>query len=107
MSGLNNSVQRTGRLAGKGQVMAIFALIAVMLFAVTGLAVDAGLSYLSYNGAERAAAAGALAGVPYMPGGFGGSGCASGTADAAACAATARDGYPNGGSISGHPVTVV
>ena len=59
MSGLNNSVQRTGRRAGKGQVMAIFALIAVLLFAVTGLAVDAGLSYLSYNGAERAAAAGA------------------------------------------------
>jgi hypothetical protein len=86
--------------------MAIFALIAVLLFAVTGLAVDAGLSYLSYNGAERAAAAGALAGVPYMPGGFGGTGCSSGTADAAACAATARDGYANGSIINGNPVTV-
>jgi hypothetical protein len=106
MSGLNNSVQRRGRRAGKGQVMAIFALIAVLLFAVTGLAVDAGLSYLSYNGAERAAAAGALAGVPYMPGGFGGTGCASGSADAAACAATARDGFANGSIINGNPVTV-
>jgi len=86
--------------------MAIFALIAVLLFAVTGLAVDAGLSYLSYNGAERAAAAGALAGVPYMPGGFGGTGCASGAADAAVCAATARDGFANGSIINGLPVSV-
>jgi hypothetical protein len=106
MSGENNSVERRGRRAGKGQVMAIFALIAVLLFAVTGLAVDAGLSYLSYNGAERAAAAGALAGVPYMPGGFGGTGCASGAADAAVCAATARDGFANGSIINGNPVTV-
>ena len=106
MSGQNAGVARRGRRAAKGQVMAIFALIAVLLFAVTGLAVDAGLSYLSYNGAERAAAAGALAGVPYMPGGFGGAGCASGAADAAACAATARDGYANGSIINGNPVTV-
>jgi hypothetical protein len=106
MSGRQNRVMREGRRSAKGQVMAIFALVAVVLFAVTGLAVDAGLSYLSYNGAERAAAAGALAGVPYMPGGFGGTGCSSGTADAAACAATARDGYANGSVINGNPVTV-
>lgn len=106
MSAQNNRVERRGRGAGKGQVMAIFALIAVLLFAVTGLAVDAGLSYFSYNGAERAAAAGALAGVPYMPSGFGGTGCASGAADAAVCAATARDGFANGSIINGNPVTV-
>ena len=106
MSGRNHAVARVGRRSSKGQVMAIFALIAVLLFAVTGLAVDAGLSYLSYNGAERAAAAGALAGVPYMPGGFGGTGCGSGAADAAACAATARDGYTNGSTLNGNPVTV-
>lgn len=106
MSGQNASVGRNGRRAAKGQVMAIFALIAVLLFAVTGLAVDAGLSYFSYNGAERAAAAGALAGVPYMPGGFGGTGCSSGAADAAACAATARDGFANGSIINGSTVTV-
>ena len=106
MSVQNAGVARRRHRAAKGQVMVIFALIAVLLFAVTGLAVDAGLSYLSYNGAERAAAAGALAGVPYMPGGFGGTGCASGAADAAACAATARDGYTNGSIINGNPVTV-
>jgi hypothetical protein len=106
VSGQNARVARNGRRAAKGQVMAIFALIAVLLFAVTGLAVDAGLSYFSYNGAERAAAAGALAGVPYMPGGFGGTGCASGAADAAVCAATARDGFANGSIINGNPVTV-
>jgi hypothetical protein len=106
VSGQNAGVARNGRRAAKGQVMAIFALIAVLLFAVTGLAVDAGLSYFSYNGAERAAAAGALAGVPYMPGGFGGTGCASGAADAAVCAATARDGFANGSIVNGNPVTV-
>lgn len=106
MSVQNAGVARRGRRAAKGQVMAIFALIAVLLFAVTGLAVDAGLSYLSYNGAERAAAAGALAGVPYMPGGFGGTGCASGATDAAVCAATARDGFANGSIINGLPVSV-
>ncbi|MGA8417538.1 MAG: hypothetical protein WB808_13095 [Candidatus Dormiibacterota bacterium] len=106
MSGRHHDVARVGRRSSKGQVMVIFALIAVLLFAVTGLAVDAGLSYLSYNGAERAAAAGALAGVPYMPGGFGGTGCSSGPADAAACAATARDGYANGSTLDGNPVTV-
>jgi hypothetical protein len=106
MSVRNAGVARRGRRAAKGQVMAIFALIAVLLFAITGLAVDAGLSYLSYNGAERAAAAGALAGVPYMPDGFGGIGCASGAADAAVCAATARDGFADGSIINGNPVSV-
>ncbi len=106
MSVKNAGVVRRGRRDAKGQVMAIFALIAVLLFAVTGLAVDAGLSYLSYNGAERAAAAGALAGVPYMPGGFGGTGCASGAADAAVCAATARNGFADGSTINGYPVSV-
>jgi hypothetical protein len=106
MSVQNAGVARRGRRAAKGQVMAIFALIAVLLFAITGLAVDAGLSYLSYNGAERAAAAGALAGVPYMPGGFGGTGCASGAADAAVCAATARDGFADGSIINGNTVSV-
>ena len=106
MSVQNAGVARRGRRAAKGQVMAIFALIAVLLFAITGLAVDDGLSYLSYNGAERAAASGALAGVPYMPGGFGGIGCASGAADAAVCAATARDGFADGSIINGNPVSV-
>jgi hypothetical protein len=91
-------------------VVPIFALIAVVLFAATGLAVDAGLSYFTYNGSERAAASAALAGVPYMPGGFpagapSNSTC-GGAAGTAACAATARDGLANGSTVNGHPVTV-
>ncbi len=90
--------------------MPIFALVVVVLFAATGLAVDAGMAYLSYNGAERAAAAAALAGVPYMPTGMptgtNSSTSCAGTAGAAACAATARDGLTNGAMVNGHAVTV-
>ena len=53
-----------------GQTLVIFALIATMLFGTVGLAVDSGLSYLASASAERAAAAGATAGVVYMPSAF-------------------------------------
>ncbi len=99
---------RRGRASSRGQVMPIFALVVVVLFAATGLAVDAGMAYLTYNGAERAAAAAALAGVPYMPTGLTAAStttCA-GSAAQAACAATARDGYVNGSTLNGHPVAV-
>ena len=90
--------------------MPIFALVVIVLFAATGLAVDAGMAYLTYNGAEKAAAAAALAGVPYMPSGLPSgtytSTTCSGTAGAAACAAAARDGLANGSTVNGHPVTV-
>jgi hypothetical protein len=73
--------------------MAIFALVSVLLFVVAGLAVDAGTSYLTSNGAERAAASAALAGVAYLPGDY---------ADAqnAALVEAARDGFPNAGSAN-------
>jgi hypothetical protein len=76
--------------------MAIFALVSVLLFVVTGLAVDAGTSYLTSNGIERAAASAALAGVAYLPGDY---------ADAqnAALVEAARDGYPNAGSGNACP----
>ena len=61
---------RTGRRAASGQVMLLFALMAVLLLAIGGLAVDAGMSYISSDQVERAAAAGALAGVAYLPGNF-------------------------------------
>jgi Flp pilus assembly protein TadG len=98
------SVVRSKRHGAHGQALAIFALLALFLFAVTGLAVDAGLSYLSDNGAERAAAAGALAGVPYMPNGWNGNGtCASGgTANSAACSAAKRNGFNDGATRNGH-----
>jgi hypothetical protein len=50
--------------------MVIFALIAVVLFAIAGLAIDAGISYFSSDSVQRAANAAALAGVAYLPGQF-------------------------------------
>jgi Flp pilus assembly protein TadG len=110
MSRRHPGALRTARRSTSGQVVPIFALVVVVLFAATGLAVDAGLAYLTYNGTERAAAAAALAGVPYMPSGlptgtFTSTTCA-GTAGAAACAATARDGFANLSTVHGHPVAV-
>jgi hypothetical protein len=82
---------RPNRRAARGQAMAIFALVSVLLFVVAGLSIDAGTSYLTSNKIERAAAAAALAGVAYLPGD---------TADAtnAALVEAARDGFPNAGS---------
>ncbi|MBJ7610664.1 MAG: hypothetical protein JF887_14750 [Candidatus Dormibacteraeota bacterium] len=45
----------------------IFAVIAVVLFALVGMAVDGGFSYFVSDKLERGAAAAALAGVPDMP----------------------------------------
>jgi hypothetical protein len=88
--------------------MVIFALSAVVLFAIAGLAVDAGMSYLTGAAAERAAAAGALEGVTYMPACLTANSICTAPADAtdAARAATSRDGFANGATVDGHPVTV-
>ena len=61
---------RNGRRAARGQVMLLFALMSVLLLAIAGLAIDAGMSYFSSDQVERAAAAAALAGVAYLPGDF-------------------------------------
>ena len=82
---------RPARRSAKGQAMAIFALVSVLLFVVAGLAVDAGTSYLTSNKLERAAAAAALAGVAYLPGDYP-------DAQNAALVEAARDGFPNAGS---------
>ena len=82
---------RPARRSAKGQAMAIFALVSVLLFVVAGLAVDAGSSYLTSNRLERAAAAAALAGVAYLPGDYP-------DAQNAALVEAARDGFPNAGS---------
>ena len=52
----------------KGQVLLIFALSALVLFAIMGLAVDAGISYLHSDQQQKAAASAALSGVSYLPG---------------------------------------
>ena len=82
---------RPSRRSAKGQAMAIFALVSVLLFVIAGLSVDAGTSYLTSNKLERAAAAAALAGVAYLPGDYP-------DAQNAALVEAARDGYPNAGS---------
>ncbi len=97
--------QLTRRRPARGQVMIIFGLILLVLIAITGLAIDAGVSYVDQNAEERAAAAAALAGVPYMPGGCSPS-CSTGTAGVAALATAARNGFPNGALVNGQPITV-
>ncbi len=82
---------RLGRSSVKGQAMAIFALVSVLLFVVAGLAVDAGTSYLTSNQLERAAAAAALAGVAYLPGDYP-------DAQNAALVEAARNGFANAGT---------
>ena len=92
---------RPSRRSAKGQAMAIFALVSVLLFVVAGLAVDAGTSYLTSNKIERAAAAAALAGVAYLPGDIP-------DAQNAALVEAARDGFPNAGTAtraSGNPAS--
>jgi len=82
---------RPNRRSAKGQAMAIFALVSVLLFVVAGLSIDAGTSYLTSNKIERAAAAAALAGVAYLPGDIP-------DAQNAALVEAARDGFPNAGA---------
>lgn len=77
----------------KGQVLIIFALTAVVLFAIMGLAVDAGISYLHSDQQEKAAEAAALSGVSYLPGD-----APDATSDAVLTAQ--RDGYTVGGTGS-------
>jgi hypothetical protein len=87
---------RPSRRSAKGQAMAIFALVSVLLFVVAGLSIDAGTSYLTSNKIERAAAAAALAGVAYLPGDIP-------DAQNAALVEAARDGFPNAGSGNACP----
>jgi hypothetical protein len=84
--------RRNTRRGVRGQSLAIFAICAIVLFGICGLAIDTGVSYLNANKVERAAAAGALAGVTYMPNQYA-------TALTAAAAAVQR----NGGYVDSGP----
>jgi hypothetical protein len=77
-----------------GQSLVIFALIAVVLFAVIGLAVDGGFSYFASDRLERGAIAAALAGVPDMPD----YSTAPNDAQSTAIAAAAKNGWTIGGA---------
>jgi len=61
-------MKRTKKKNQVGQNVVIFALFLVFILVAVGLAIDAGVGYLSSDGAERAAAAAAISGVPYLPG---------------------------------------
>jgi Flp pilus assembly protein TadG len=71
--------------------MVIFALVSLVLFAIVGLSIDAGMSYLASDQIERAADAAALAGVAYMPGEYN-------SAQNAALVEAARNGFTDAGS---------
>lgn len=71
--------------------MVLFGLMATLLFVISGLAIDAGESYLVSDRAERAAAAAALAGVAYLPGNYT-------SAQQVANVESARNGFRNQGS---------
>jgi hypothetical protein len=73
--------------------MVIFALMAVFLLAIVGLAIDAGVSYFSSDAVQRAANAAALAGVAYLPGEFP-------QASNAALVESARNGFPEKGTFT-------
>jgi hypothetical protein len=83
--------QRPWQQTQKGQVLLIFALTSLVLFAIMGLAVDAGISYLHSDQQQKAAAAAALSGVGYLPGDFT-------DASKEATLTAQRDGYTVGGS---------
>jgi hypothetical protein len=80
--------------ASRGQSLVIFSLIAVVLLAVVGLAVDGGFSYFASDRLERGASAAALAGVPDMPD----FNSAPNDATTAALAAAAVNGWAAGGA---------
>ena len=59
--------RRTGRRRQRGQTLVIFALSFTVLLGMAGLVIDVARAYDLYASMQRAAEAGALAGVLYMP----------------------------------------
>jgi hypothetical protein len=82
------------RRASRGQSLVIFALVATVLLAIVGLAVDGGFSYFASDRLERGAMAAALAGVPDMPD----FNAAPNDATTTALAAAAVNGWTPGGA---------
>lgn len=84
-----------------GQAIVVMALLLVVLIGMVGLAVDIGVGYYYNSRAERAAAAGALSGVVFMPSQFAPC-CGSGDAVDRALAETGHNGFTTGSaSLSG------
>ena len=86
----------------QGYVLVMFAMLLVPMLLVTGLSVDVGLWYNRTSDMRKAADAGALAGVVWLPD--------EAAARSAALAATARNGFTNGVddvTVTVNPSTVV
>jgi hypothetical protein len=64
-------MQRTRLQRQSGQAIVIVAFMFIVLYAGVGLAIDSAFGYFASEGTERAAAAGALSGVIFMPYEFG------------------------------------
>lgn len=77
----------------RGQTLLIFAFLFISLIGVVGLATDGGVGYFYSVQIERAAAAAALAGVPYMPN-------SPATAQTRALAEAKSNGFVPGGNTS-------
>jgi hypothetical protein len=60
-------MQRTRLRRQSGQAIVIVAFMFIVLYAGVGLAIDSAFGYFASEGTERAAAAGALSGVIFMP----------------------------------------
>src|SRR6195256_4040787 len=82
----------------RGQTLVIFAFFMVGLIGVVGLAADGGVGFYYSVQVERAAAAAALAGVPYMPG-------SPATAQTRATDEAARNGFTAANSTITFPAT--
>jgi putative Flp pilus-assembly TadE/G-like protein len=82
----------------RGQSLIIIALFFSLFMAIVGIAVDIAWFQFNVDRIQRAADAGALAGVVYLPGNLPG-------AQTSAVAAIKRNGYQNG--VAGATVTVV
>jgi hypothetical protein len=86
-----------------GQAMVLMGLMLVVLIGVIGLAVDGAVAYAYSVSIERAAAAAALAGVPYMPNNFN-TPAGGPNAITRATEEAARNGYVDG--VNGAGVTI-
>ena len=83
-----------------GQTIALFGLMFTVVCGTMGLAIDTGMSFLATDQAERAASAGAAAGVEYMPQDFP-------TASSVAVKVAGDNGIVNGSQMNGNAVSVV
>jgi hypothetical protein len=92
---LDDKASLRTELKQAGQIVVIFALMLTVLIGLVGIAIDSTYSWRESLRVQRAADAGSLAGVVYMPGNDGGA-----LAKSTAKAETAKNGYPIAGTTT-------